>query len=343
MSRLCRKLISTGAEMTETQLMKNALLLTSRPTENVLKEIEKSFRVIGDGEEPLSTDRLIELAAKNEVVAVMVLMGQKVDAATVAQLPQSVKIVATVSVGYDHLDIGALQARGIAVTNTPDVLSDATADLAFLLMLGAARRLPDYFRITSKGWGKTLGQAELLGTDLKGKRLGILGMGRIGQAFASRARAFGMDILYCNLHRLPPGKESGARYFADFHALLKESDVLSLHAPATKETENIMGAKEFAMLPPGAIFVNVARGTLVDEAALINALKSKHLFAAGIDVCRNQPNPNPEFATLSNLLFTPHVGSATRETRDAMGFRALENIQIVLRGEKPRDQLHPQF
>jgi lactate dehydrogenase-like 2-hydroxyacid dehydrogenase len=323
----------------EAPILKNVLLLTSQPTENVLREIEKSFQVVTCGDAPVTSERLIELAKLHQVSAIMVLMGQRIDAAVAAQLPKSVKIVATVSVGYDHLDVKALRGHGIAVSNTPDVLSDATADLAFLLMLGACRRLPESTRMTDKGWGKSLGQAELLGFDLKGKRLGILGMGRIGQAFAKRARAFGMEILYCNRHRLSPTLEAGARFIPDFHAMLKESDVLSLHAPATKETESIMGAKEFALLPRGAVFVNVARGTLVDEKAMIEALKSGQLFAAGIDVCRNEPNPNPEFKTLKNLLFTPHMGSATRETRDAMGFRALENVKRVMNGEKPRDDI----
>lgn len=247
--------------------------------------------------------------------------------------------MATTSVGFDNLNISEFKARGIFATNTPDVLTAATADLTLLLMLGASRRVREHIQTTEKGWGKVLGQAQMLGLDLAGKRLGILGMGRIGQAVAKRAQAFGMQILYSNRRRLPANEENGAKYFESFTDMLPQCQVLSLHAPGTAETEKIMGRKEFALLPKDAIFINVARGTLVDEDALFETLISKHLFAAGLDVCWNEPNPDPRFLNFSNILLTPHVGSATRETRVGMGLRSLANIRQAVQGLNPSDSL----
>jgi lactate dehydrogenase-like 2-hydroxyacid dehydrogenase len=248
-------------------------------------------------------------------------------------------VAATSSVGFDHMDVAAAKARGLIVTNTPGVLNEATAELAFMLILNACRRAHEYNAIMRSGWRKRFGQGDMLGLEVSGRTLGILGMGRIGRAVARRARGFGMTILYSNRTRLPEEQEQGAQFFPDFRAMLPHCQVLTLHAPAGPETDSIMNPETFALLPRGAVFVNTARGALVDEDALYDALTSGHLFAAGLDVFRNEPAYDMRFAELPNVFLTPHMASATVETRNAMGFRALDNVAAVLAGRKPIDPL----
>jgi lactate dehydrogenase-like 2-hydroxyacid dehydrogenase len=225
------------------------------------------------------------------------------------------------------------------VTNTPDVLTDATADMAFLLILNACRRAHEYDGIMRKGWGRAFGMGDMLGIDASGKTLGIFGMGRIGRAVAQRARGFNMKIVYHNKTRLPPELEQGATYYPTLNEMLPHCQILSVHAPAGPTTNKVMNAQTLGLLPKGAVFVNTARGTLVDEDALFDALKSGHLFAAGLDVFHNEPNADKRFATLENTFLVPHMGSATVETRKAMGDRALDNIAAVLAGRPPIDPL----
>lgn len=320
--------------------MKAKVVVCFEPPAGVLEAAHATFDVIGRPDDwPLSPQRAIELATTHQAGAVLIAPGQPIRADEAKRMPACVKVVATSGVGYDHVDVTALAARGIYATNTPDVLTLATADFTLLLILAASRRLRESTQFVAHGWGRRLAQAELLGLDLHGKRLGILGMGRIGQAVAHRARAFGMEVLYCNRHRLPPDREAGARYFATLPAMLPLCQVLSLHAPHTAATTRIMGPREFALLPTGSIFVNAARGDLVDEDALLATLDSQHLFAAGLDVCRNEPDADPRLLNHPKILATPHVASATHETRHAMGMRALANIQAALAGERPRDAL----
>ena len=271
--------------------------------------------------------------------AVLCSAGDRLNAETIAALPDSVRILATFSVGTDHIDLGAAEARGLVVTNTPDVLTDATADIALLLMLGAARRASEGERMIRAdawaGWTPT----QLLGTHIGGKRLGIIGMGRIGQAVARRARAFGMAIHYSNRKRLPPDLEEGAVFHADPEALLAVSDVLSLHFPATTETRHWLNAARIDRLPPGAIVVNTARGTVVEDEALIDALKRGRLAAVGLDVFENEPNLHPGYRGLDNAFLLPHLGSATVETRNAMGFKALDNLDAYFAGVQPPDRV----
>jgi hydroxypyruvate reductase len=263
----------------------------------------------------------------------------KLDAAAIAGLPASVKIVATCSVGFDHIDVAAAQAKGVMATNTPDVLTDCTADMAMMLMLAACRRAGEYERAMRAGWRQTYGMGEFLGVSVSGKILGILGMGRIGQAVARRARGFGITVLYSNRRRLSPELEQGAEYVADFRAMLPRCQILSLHAPATADTESIINADTLALLPRGAVLVNTARGQLVDENALIAALKNGRLFAAGLDVFRNEPRFDLRFAELPNVFLCPHMGSATEETRAAMGMRAVDNVAAVCAGRPAIDPL----
>lgn len=250
----------------------------------------------------------------------------RMDADLIARLPESVKILATFSVGFDHINLEAAKARGLIVTNTPEVLTDATADLTMLLLLGAARRVYEGQKMLYAGEWDGWRPTQLMGTQVSGKRLGILGMGRIGQALASRARGFSMEIHYSDVERLPDSLEAGAVYHADPQALLKKSDFFSLNCPATPETTRFLNASRIEMLPRGAIVVNSARGSVVDDEALIAALKTGRIAAAGLDVFEGEPRLNPKYLELSNVFLLPHLGSATLETRNAMGFKALDNL-----------------
>ncbi|WP_126976431.1 2-hydroxyacid dehydrogenase [Frigidibacter oleivorans] len=257
------------------------------------------------------------------------------DGATIARLPATLKIAASTSAGYDHIDLDAARARGLIVTNVPGIQDEAVAEFAFLLMLAAARRLPEYGRILQEGWGRHIDFNAMLGTSLSGRRLGILGMGGIGRALARRARAFGMPILYHNRHPLPEAMAEGATYVPVLEELLPQVDVLSLHAPLTAETEGLIDARRIALLPKGAILINTARGGLVEDEALIAALTSGHLRAAGLDVFRGEPSPDPRYARLPNVVLAPHLASATEETRTAMAMHSLDNVAAVLSGRPP--------
>jgi lactate dehydrogenase-like 2-hydroxyacid dehydrogenase len=260
-------------------------------------------------------------------------------AEAIERLPPSVRVGATSSVGYDHIDLAAAKARNMMVTNTPGVLTECTADFAFMMLLATARRAYEYDKIMRAGWRYRIGQGDVLGVRVTGKTLGILGMGRIGRAVAQRARGFDMTVLYHSRHRLPSELEQDARYFDSFHEMLPHCDFLSLHAPAGPATDRIINAEALAKLKPGAVLVNVSRGGLVDEDALIDALTSGHLFAAGLDVFRSEPHYDMRFARLDNVLLSPHIGSGSIETRNAMGFRALDNIASVLAGKGAIDPL----
>lgn len=288
-------------------------------------------------EEDLDTDAALRAAAGHRTEAMVIGPKIRLDAAAIARLPGHVRIVATTSVGFDHIDTATARARGVVVTNTPDVLTDCTADLAFMLILCACRRASEYEGIMRQGWRRGFGLPDMLGLQPSGRTLGILGMGRIGRAVAERARGFRMRILYSNRTRLPPELEAGAEYFADWRAMLPRCQILSLHLPGGPGSDGMMDRDAFALLPRGAVFVNAARGSLVDEDALIEALKSGHLFAAGLDVYRREPDFDTRLAELPNVFLTPHVASATVETRNAMGFRALDNVAAVLAGRPPLD------
>ena len=295
--------------------------------------------LIVSGNNDMTGDAVVDAAERHRADAIMFTNTLNLNADLIARLPESVSVGATSSVGYDHIDVTAARRRNLIVTNTPGVLTECTADHAFMMLLAAARRAFEYDRIMRQGWRYRIGQGDLLGVRVTGKTLGILGMGRIGQAVAQRARGFDMQIVYHARNRLPPEVERGATYFADFHAMLPHCRFLSVHAPAGPDTEKIIDAKALSLLPAGAVFVNVSRGGLVDEEALMHALTSGKLFAAGLDVFRSEPEFDTRFANLDNVILSPHVGSASRETRNAMGFRALDNIAAVLGGRGPIDPL----
>jgi lactate dehydrogenase-like 2-hydroxyacid dehydrogenase len=282
-------------------------------------------------------EQLLDLAA--DATAIIPCHTERLDAELIGRLPSSVRAICSFSVGYDHIDLDAARARGIVVTNTPDVLSNATAEIAILLMLAAARRAHEGARMLREDAWSDWSAVGQLGIEITGKRLGIIGMGRVGQVVARRARGFDMEIHYYNRRRLEPALEQGAVFHAELADLLRHSQVLSIHCPATPDTRGLLNAERIALLPDGAVVVNTARGAVVDDDALIAALHNGRLFAAGLDVFNDEPRIDPRYRGLDNAFLLPHIGSATRETRDAMGFRALDNLDAIIAGRPPRDRL----
>ena len=254
-------------------------------------------------------------------------------------LPETVKVIATFSVGYDHIDLQAAKARGIVVTNTPDVLTAATADCAMLLLLAAARGAYSAEKLVRENRWRAWAPTGQIGVQVTGKRLGIFGMGRIGQAVAQRARGFEMTVHYSDVRRLPPHLEQGAAFHADPEALLPHCDFLSLHCPLTPQTRHFLDDRRIARLPDGAVIVNTARGPIVDDDALIRALTSGKLAAAGLDVYEGEPRIDPRYRDLPNVTLFPHIGSATAETRDAMGFTVLDNLDALFAGREPPNRV----
>ena len=305
---------------------------------DVFASLGERFQFVG-GDATITVAEALRAARDSEAEGLVVSHMHKMTAEAIAQIPPSVRVLATVTVGYDHIDLEAAKSRGLAVTNTPDVLTDCTADMAMLLILAASRRAAEAEQLMRRGWRQKFGMGVFLGRRVTGKRLGIFGMGRIGQAVAQRARGFAMSVAYCNRHRLPPQLEQGAAFYPDLAAMLPTIDILSIHAPATAETDKVIDRAMLALMPPGSILVNTARGQLVDEDALIEALRSGRLFAAGLDVFRQEPDFDLRLTELPNVFLTPHIGSATVETRNAMGFRALDNVFAVCSGLPAIDPL----
>jgi len=314
------------------------ILVTRKLPDAVEERLRRDYQpILNDTDRRYPEDELIERAAESD--AILACHTERFTAAVIARLPERVRAIANFSVGVDHVDLEAARQRGLVVTNTPDVLTDATAELTILLMLGAARRASEGERLVRAGEWKSWSPSFMVGIEMTGKRLGIVGMGGVGRVTARRARAFDMEIHYHNRRRLPPEQEEGARYHETLEALLPHCDFLVLHCPGSAETRDMLNAERIALLPDGAIVVNAARGSIVDEAALIAALRGGKLAAAGLDVYKNEPDINPAFRELDNTFLLPHVGSATRETRDAMGFRALDNLDALFAGREPRDRV----
>jgi lactate dehydrogenase-like 2-hydroxyacid dehydrogenase len=331
---LARKLnLVSSARAVHMSAAKPRILRSVRLLNAAEKRIEADFTAPPAPAEPLDTAAILKLAHEFQPVAILVTHHAPLKGADIAALPDSVKLIATVSVGLDHLDVPALLARGIAVSNTPDVLTDCNADLAMMLIIAASRRAAEYYTLMKKGWGHTLGMDEMLGHRVTGKTLGIIGMGRIGQAVARRARGFEMNVIYHNRRRLDAAQEEGATYYATLEDMLPKCNILSLHLPAAPSGGPLMTARTLALLPRGSVLVNAARGALIDETALIDALRSGHLFGAGLDVFQNEPNPDQRLISLPNVFSTPHVGSATVETRTAMCMLALDNVAALVTGQ----------
>ncbi len=313
---------------------KPILYVTRRLPEAIEARASRDYDArLSFADQPVTAAEIVAGAA--DATAIICCPAEKLGADVIAQLPDSVKVVGTFSVGYDHVDLAALRARGIPLVNTPDVLSVATAECAMLLVMAAARRAGEGERMIRAGKWNGWAPTQLRGTLVSGRRLGIFGMGRIGRELAKMARGFGMAVHYRDQQRLPPELELGATFHDNDESFLAVCDVLSLHAPGGDGTRHWLNAERIAKLPHGAVVANAARGTLVDDGALIEALQSGQVAAAGLDVYNNEPNVDPRYLALENVVLLPHLGSATNETRDAMGTLVLDGIDAVLAGREP--------
>ena len=297
-------------------------------TRRLLRSCEDKAKDIFDAnfnlnDELYSQKKLIEMS--NGCDGILSALTDKLDEETINQLPDTIKIISNFAVGFGNIDLEATKKRGIAVTNTPDVLTDATAEIGILLILGACRRASEGIEKAREG-GWVWSADMLIGKQLTGTRLGILGMGRIGQKIAKIAKSLGMIIHYHNRSKLSEDKEQGAIYHDNLNDLMKVSDVLSVCCPASKETINLINNDAIELLPKGAVVTNVARGDIVDDEALIDALERRKVYAVGLDVYKNEPNLNPGYLKHKSAFILPHLGSATKETRTAMANLAIDNL-----------------
>ena len=314
---------------------KPTILVTRKLPQNVEARLAQDFEVRFNADDTLYTqEQVIELAQGCD--GIIACHSEHFDRAQFERLPDSVKILATYSVGIDWIDLDAAKDNNVVVTNTPDVLNDATAEVAILCMLGAARQASEGERMVRAAEWDWWSPAFMVGTQVTGKTLGVVGMGRVGRIVAKRAKyGFDMNIRYSNRSQLSPELEDGAIFHETVEDMLPHCDFLSLNCPATPDTIDLMNAERLALLPDGAILVNTSRGAVVDEDALIDALNSGKLAAAGLDVYKGEPGVNPKIAELTNTFLMPHIGSSTFETRDAMGFLALDNLDAFFRGKEP--------
>lgn len=317
---------------------KPSAFLCRRFTTGVEKAISERYQLrINDDDSILAPAEIVKAAQGAEVLFVSA--TETINATVLHQLSPTLRYVATLSVGYDHIDLEAAHNLGIGVLHTPDVLSEACAEIALMLMLNACRRGYEADRLVRSGNWTGWAPTQLLGTGLSGKRLMIFGMGRIGREIAMRARAFGMQIHYHNRRRLPPDQECLATYHPDLDRALQVADVLMIAVPGAAELKGMINAERISHMPRGAVLVNISRGDLVDDNALISALSSGHLLAAGLDVFAHEPNVDPRYRALDNVFLSPHIGSATHETRDAMGWLLIEGLDRAFRGCTPKNQL----
>jgi lactate dehydrogenase-like 2-hydroxyacid dehydrogenase len=320
-----------------TEPVRPVALLTRRQRAEVESAFGERFTTITNANDsPFNADALRHALTIADVLVPTV--TDQLTAAVIGAGSVRTKLIANVGVGFNHIDLAAARQAGIAVTNTPDVLTDDTADLTIALMLMAARRLGEAERLVRREEWRGLTPTFHLGRSLHGMMLGIVGYGRIGRAVATRAKALGMRVQWVGRHNADIGSDASERA-ASLDALLGTSDIVSLHAPATPEIMHLMDRARLAQMRAGSMLINTARGTLVDEAALVEALRSGHLFAAGLDVYEREPALHPGLLTLENVVLLPHLGSATVETRTAMGLRALANAQQWLAGEPMQDRV----
>ncbi|BEI33118.1 2-hydroxyacid dehydrogenase [Polynucleobacter sp. HIN5] len=302
---------------------------------DALAQLEEKFEVQSNqADDIFSPEQLRKHLA--EVKGALVFGSERIDRNTLSDA-KDLKIVANISVGYNNFDVPAMTAAGVMATNTPDVLTDTTADFGFALLMATARRITESEHWIRNGqWDKMSIVYNPLGMDLHHTTLGIIGMGRIGQGIAKRALGFGMKVMYHNRKRLSEADEKacGARYL-DKETLLREADHVILVVPYSAESHHLIGVKEIALMKPTATLVNIARGGIVDDAALAAALKAKTIFAAGLDVFEGEPKVHPELLKLSNVVLAPHIASATEKTRRAMIALAAENLSAALEGKRP--------
>jgi lactate dehydrogenase-like 2-hydroxyacid dehydrogenase len=318
---------------------KPVVLVTRRLPDVVIEKLNESFTTLLNPDDRLySTSELLDLA--EQVDAILPCHTEKFSADTIARLPERVKAIANFSVGVDHVDLDAARQKGVIVTNTPDVLSDATAEIAILLMLGAARRAGEGERLVRSQQWQDWSPDFMVGRQTTGKRLGILGMGRVGQVVAQRARGFDMTIHYHNRRPLDSEQAGDAVYHPSVEALLGNIDVLSIHCPAMEATRGLINRDRLALMHADSILVNTSRGGVIDDDALVAALKNGTIGAAGLDVYNGEPaGIHPGYRELDNVFLLPHIGSATQETRAAMGYRAIANLVAIFSGSEPIDRV----
>jgi len=318
--------------------MKKKILVTRK----LLKENEEKLKQLFDvklnsKDEIYTLDKILELS--KDCDGILSTITDQFNKEIIDKLSPSVKIISNYAVGFGNIDVDAATKKNIIVTNTPEVLNDSTADIAILLLLGASRKVLEARRaaeLQNWKWSADF----LLGKQMSNRRLGILGMGRIGRAVAKRARGFGMEIHYHNRNQLSKELEEGAIYHKTIKDLFKQSDFLSINCPATKETNKIINKETIAFLPDNVVIGNAARGDIVDDDAMIQALKSKKVFAFGLDVYNGEPKIHPEYLKLNNIFLLPHLGSATKRTRWDMGYRATENLERFFKTGKVVDQVN---
>ncbi len=291
------------------------------------------------GDQSPTRDDLIAAMRRCDVLVPTV--TDTIDAEMIAAAGDRLGLIANFGAGIEHIDLAAARARKIIVTNTPGVFTDDTADMTLALIISVPRRMAAGVRVLLSGQWQGWGPSTLLGHRIGGKVLGIIGMGRIGQAVAHRARAFGLEVVYHNRHRLPVAFENmlGARYVADLDAMVAQADILSLHCPASAETHHIFSAERIALMKPGAHVINTARGQLIDEEALIAALQDGRIGGAGLDVFSHEPAVDPRLLAHPNVVAMPHLGSATIEGREASGEKVIANIRFWADGHRPPDQV----
>jgi lactate dehydrogenase-like 2-hydroxyacid dehydrogenase len=317
------------------------VLVTRRLPEPVHQALAREFDArLNPEDRPLTVDGLKE--ALRSADALLTTVTDKVTDEVLATEPRRAKLVANFGVGFNNIDVEAAKARGIAVSNTPDVLTDATADLAVTLLLMTARRAGEGERHLRGGQWTGWRPTHMLGTHVTGKTLGLIGMGRIARAVAQRAHhGFGMKVIFHD--PFPPApdvaKSLGAEPRNSLEEVLREAHFVSLHCPATPETRHLMNRERLALMRPEAFLINTARGDVVDEAALIEALQARRIAGAGLDVFEKEPQVAPALLTMENVVLLPHLGSATQETRVAMGLRAFENLQLFFSGKPLRDRV----
>ena len=308
----------------------------------LLRSNEKRMSEIWDAklnseDKVYSQSELIELS--RDCDGILCSIVDKFDAETINKLSDKVKIISNFAVGFGNIDIKAAMNKNIIVTNTPDVLTDATAEIAILILLGAARRATEGRKwVDKKNW--TWSADFLIGKQLTDSRLGILGMGRIGQALAERAKSFGMKIHYHNRKKLPPNLEKGAIYHESLKSLILVSDFFSINCPTTEETKKIINEETLSYFLNGAVIINSARGDMIDDEAMINALKSGKVFALGLDVYNGEPDIHPQYLQLDNVFILPHLGSATEKTRFAMADLAISNIEEYFKTGKCKNTVN---
>ena len=318
---------------------KPVVLVTRKLPDAVEQKLGQDFTTILNPEDRLyGTDELLQVAENAD--AILPCHTEKFNAETIARLPARIKAIANFSVGVDHVDLDAARQKQIIVTNTPDVLSDATAEIAILLMLGAARRASEGERLVRSQQWKDWSPAFMVGRQVTGKRLGILGLGRVGQVVARRGHGFDMAIHYHNRNPLSPEQAGNATYHDSVESLLSSIDVLSIHCPATDATRGLLNRDRIALMHRDAILVNTSRGGVIDDDALVEALQTGTIAAAGLDVFNGEPDAiHPGYRQLDNVFLLPHIGSATHETREAMGFRAIDNLIAIFNGKEPGDRV----